>query len=327
MKVVVAGGCGFIGSHICDGFVNEGHEVVCIDNLCSGSVENIKHLLSNPNFIFIEHDIVQPIDVTAGAICNLACIASPPRYQAVPIETMKTNVLGTLNLLELARKNGACFLQASTSEVYGNAVMHPQSESYLGNVNPIGLRACYNEGKRAAESLCFDYRRVHGVDVKVARIFNTYGPRMQIDDGRVIPNFIRQCLHGEVLTIYGTGQQTRSFCYVDDMVEALMLLLASSPDLTGPVNLGSPDEITMVELAETVAAAMNVTLPMVFSANVEDDPERRRPEITRAKECLGWTPTTSLKDGLASTLAWFTEREGEGRPSSDFLGAAPGSVA
>lgn len=327
MKVVVAGGCGFIGSWLCEKLINQGNEVICVDNLSSGSIANIAHMLSVSEFSFIEHDVVVPLDLEADAICNLACIASPPRYQTEPIATMKTNVLGTLNLLDQAHLNQALFLQASTSEVYGNAVMHPQAENYFGNVNPIGVRACYNEGKRAAEALCFDHHRMYGTKVKIARIFNTYGPRMQLDDGRVIPNFIRQCLGSDALTIYGTGRQTRSFCYVDDMVEALIMLLTSSQDVIGPINLGNPDEIQVIELAETVAAAMNVARPMVFAAHPEDDPVRRRPDITRAQQLLGWTPTTTLKTGLRATVAWFNERVTENRRLDEQLDAADRDLA
>ena len=305
--VLIAGGAGFIGSHLCDSLLQRGNRVICLDNLFTGRIHNIRPLLNHPNFRFIEHDVREEIEFGGeiDRIYSLACPASPRHYQKDPIGTMKTCVLGTINLLELARLKGARVLQASTSEVYGDPEVHPQPESYLGNVNPIGPRACYDEGKRAAETLMFDYHRTHGTEIKVARIFNTYGPRMLENDGRVVSNFIVQALRGEPITIYGGGTQTRSFCFVDDLVRGLQLLMESPPSVTGPCNLGNPHEVTIEAIAREVLTYTDSASALRFEALPKDDPKRRKPGIDTAVRLLGWRPRVALKDGLQATIAYF----------------------
>ncbi|WP_439392871.1 UDP-glucuronic acid decarboxylase family protein [Bradyrhizobium sp. PMVTL-01] len=308
--VLVAGGAGFIGSHLCDALLQHGSRVICLDNLFTGTIDNIRPLLNHPNFRFIEHDVRETVDIDddIDRIYSLACPASPRHYQKDPVGTMKTCVLGAINLLELARLKGARVLQASTSEVYGDPEVHPQPESYLGNVNPIGPRACYDEGKRAAETLMFDYQRAHGVEIKVARIFNTYGPRMLENDGRVVSNFIVQALRGESITIYGSGTQTRSFCFVDDLVCGLQLLMESPASITGPCNLGNPHEVSIETIAREVLAYTASNSPVRFEALPKDDPKRRKPAIDTAARALGWRPRVALKDGLQATIAYFALR-------------------
>lgn len=307
-RSLVTGGAGFIGSHLCERLVREGHEVLCVDNFYTGRRENVAHLLHQANFEVMRHDVCFPLYVEVDDIYNLACPASPIHYQCDPVQTTKTSVHGSINMLGLAKRLRAKILQASTSEVYGDPTMHPQRETYWGHVNPIGVRACYDEGKRCAETLFFDYHRQHNVRIKVGRIFNTYGPRMHPQDGRVVSNFIMQALHGEPLTIYGDGRQTRSFCYVDDLVESLVRLMASADDLTGPVNLGTPAEITILELAEQIIALTGTTSTVVCKPLPADDPTQRRPDITLAQTRLGWEPKVSLEDGLRKTIAYFRER-------------------
>ena len=310
-RILVAGGAGFLGSHLCERLLKQGHRVLCVDNLTTGSRANISHLFDNPRFEFLEHDITQPLfPESVDQIYNLACPASPPHYQADPIHTLKTSVIGSMNLLGIAKRTGArCFL-ASTSEVYGDPLVHPQPESYWGNVNPHGVRSCYDEGKRAAETLHFDYHRQHGVAIKVVRIFNTYGPRMHPQDGRVVSNFIVQALTGEPITLYGDGAQTRSFCYVDDMIDGFMRLMNSEGAMTGPVNIGNPSEFTMIELAEKVLKLTGSLSRLVHKALPSDDPKRRKPDITLARAALGWQPTVSLDIGLEKTIAHFEQRLG-----------------
>ncbi|MBI5534533.1 MAG: SDR family oxidoreductase [Deltaproteobacteria bacterium] len=307
MRIVVTGGAGFIGSHLCAKLLRHGHEVLCVDNLFTGSKRNIVPLLSNPYFEFIRHDITFPLYLEADAIYNLACPASPIHYQRDPVQTIKLGTSGMLNMLGLAKRLRIPILQASTSEVYGDPAIHPQREEYWGNVNPIGERACYDEGKRVAEALCFSYHRQIGVPIKVVRIFNTYGPCMALDDGRVISNFIVQALRGEPLTIYGAGTQTRSFCYVDDTVDALVRMMATGPQVTGPINVGNPVEVTVKRLAEMVLDALN--LPHRFEERPlpHDDPTRRCPDITKARTVLGWEPTTDFAHGLRRTIGHFQE--------------------
>jgi UDP-glucuronate decarboxylase len=307
MRVVVTGGAGFIGSNLCDRLAQKGHRVVCIDNLVTGDFANVRPLTNHPNFTFIEHDVRDPLDIEGPVdrIYNLACPASPQHYQRDPIGTIKTCVLGAYNVLELAREKDARVLQASTSEVYGDPEVHPQPETYLGNVNPIGPRACYDEGKRCAETMFFDYRRVHGVEIKVARIFNTYGPRMLENDGRVISNFIVQALREEPLTLYGDGSQTRSFCYIDDLLNGLELLMESPPELVGPCNLGNPHEVSIRDIARLVLKHTCSHSKIDRRALPEDDPRRRQPIITRALEALGWRPRVTLHQGLRSTIDYF----------------------
>ena len=307
-RSLVTGGAGFIGSHLCERLLRDGHDVLCVDNFYTGRRENVAHLLSHTNFEVMRHDVCFPLYVEVDEIYNLACPASPVHYQFDPVQTTKTSVHGSINMLGLAKRLRAKILQASTSEVYGDPTMHPQSETYWGNVNPIGLRACYDEGKRCAETLFFDYYRQHKLRIKVARIFNTYGPRMHPNDGRVVSNFIMQALHGENITIYGDGSQTRSFCYVDDLVESLVRLMASSEDQTGPVNLGNPAEMTILELAEKVISLTGTTSKVVFKPLPADDPTQRRPDITLAKTQLGWEPQVALEEGLSKTIAYFRER-------------------
>lgn len=305
-KILITGAAGFIGSHLCAALLAAGHEVTGLDNFHSGSRENIAKL-SGKNFRFIEHDVVALLNITEifDEIYNLACPASPPHYQRDPIRTMMINVIGTFNMLDIAQRTGARFLQASTSEVYGDPTMHPQPEHYTGNVNPIGPRACYDEGKRAAETLCFDFHRTLGVPIKVARIFNTYGPHMRADDGRVVSNLINQALKAEPLTLYGDGQQTRSFCYVDDLVAGLIALMESDAGITGPINLGNPDEFTMEELAEKIIEMTGTASSLSYKPLPADDPKQRQPDITLAKQILGWEPKVRLDRGLAKTIAYF----------------------
>lgn len=303
-RVLVTGGAGFLGSHLCDKLIAAGYDVLCVDNLFTGSKENIRHLLEHPHFEFMNHDITEPLFVEVDQIYNLACPASPPHYQFDPIKTAKTSFLGALNMLGLAKRFKARVLQASTSEVYGDPIAHPQPESYRGNVNPIGIRACYDEGKRIAETLFFDYHRQHNVDIRVIRIFNTYGPRMNPDDGRVVSNFIMQALHNDEITIYGDGRQTRSFCYVDDLIDGMYRMM-NTDGVTGPVNLGNPGEFTMLELAEKVIAKTKSKSKIAFKPLPADDPTQRKPVITLAKEKLGWEPTVALDEGLEKTIAYF----------------------
>lgn len=306
-RVLVTGGAGFLGSHLCDRLLRDGNDVICLDNLFTGSKDNIRHLLGNPYFEFIRHDITLPIFVECDQIYNLACPASPKWYQKDPIYTFKTSVYGAMNCLGLAKRTGARVLQASTSEIYGDPEIHPQPEGYRGCVNTIGIRSCYDEGKRAAETLFFDYHRMHGVDVKVMRIFNTYGPRMDINDGRVISNFIIQALRGEDITVFGDGMQTRSFCYVDDLIEGMVRLMNSRDGFTGPVNVGNPGEFTIKELAERVIDLTGSSSKPVYQALPEDDPKQRRPDITLAQQELNWSPTVMLEEGLKRTIAYFEQ--------------------
>ncbi len=304
--ILVTGGAGFLGSHLCDRLIAQGHQVVCLDSFFTGSERNIAGLRSNPAFTLIRQDVVDPLQIEGlDEIYNLACPASPVHYQYDPIHTMKTSVLGALNMLELARATGAKVFQASTSEVYGDPTVHPQPESYWGNVNSIGIRSCYDEGKRAAETLFFDYQRTYKLRIKVVRIFNTYGPRMAADDGRVVSNFIVQALRGEDLTVYGDGTQTRSFCYADDLVEGFMRLMNSDDHIVGPVNMGNPGEFTMIELAERVLRLTGSTSKLVFQPLPQDDPKQRQPDIDRARTLLGWEPAVALEQGLERTIAYF----------------------
>lgn len=306
-KFLVTGGAGFLGSHFCDKLLGMGHEVVCIDNMNTGSPKNIEHLDDESRFEFIHHNIIDPIDIKADYILNLACPASPPFYQSDPIYTFKTCTIGTLNLLELAKKTGAIFFQASTSEVYGDPIEHPQKETHWGHVNPIGIRSCYDEGKRAAETLCFDFNRQYGTPIKVVRIFNTYGPRMNAADGRVVSNFINQAIRDIDITIYGDGSQTRSFCYVDDLIEGMTRLALSGDDISGPINIGNPGEFTMVELAEQIIEKTGSSSKLVCQPLPLDDPRQRRPDITAAKQKLDWEPQVALSDGLDRTIAFYRE--------------------
>lgn len=305
---LVAGGAGFLGSHLCKKLLDMSYDVIALDNLYTGNRRNIEDLFSHPRFSFIEHDIIDPIDLKVDYIFNLACPASPPHYQKDPLFTTRTSVIGSMNLLELARQNNARILQASTSEVYGDPEMHPQTEDYRGSVNPIGIRACYDEGKRCAESLFFDYNRFYGVDIKVIRIFNTYGPHMDPYDGRVISNFIRQALQGEPITIYGDGMQTRSFCYVDDLVNGIVAMMFNSPtSFTGPVNLGNPGEFNLLELAQKVIALTDSSSELVFKQLPADDPKKRCPNIGLAKQMFNWEPKIDLDQGLQLTINYFKE--------------------
>lgn len=306
MRILVTGGAGFLGSNLCERLAKEpANYVYCLDNLQTGSLENIKELVGLSNFEFIEHDIVEPIELEVDQIYNAACPASPPAYQADPVHTLKTSVFGILNMLELARKYDATVLQFSTSEVYGDAQVHPQPETYWGNVNPDGIRSCYDEGKRAAETLCFDYHREYGVKIKVIRIFNTYGPKMNPQDGRVISNFVNQALRNEDITVYGDGKQTRSFCYVDDLIEGIYRMMNSPEEVTGPVNLGNPGEFTMLELAEEVLGQTGSRSKLVFHDLPKDDPKQRRPDITKAKQLLDWEPKVPLREGLGKTIEYY----------------------
>lgn len=305
-RILVTGGAGFVGSHLCDRLIREGNHVICLDNLFTGRMENISHLLTNPEFEFVRHDIIAPFDTEVDQIYNLACPASPPFYQEDMINTTKTCFFGALNMLELAKKNNARILQASTSEVYGDPEMHPQPETYRGCVNPVGIRSCYDEGKRVAETLFFSYHLQHGTDTRIIRIFNTYGPRMNPDDGRVVSNFIVEALKGEDITIYGDGSQTRSFCYVDDLVEGMYKMMEND-SFTGPVNLGNPGEFTMLELAEKILKMTASKSKLIYCPLPDDDPTKRRPDISLAKEKLGWEPRIKLDEGLEKTIAYFKE--------------------
>ena len=304
-RVLVTGGAGFLGSHLIDRLLGRGDEVICVDNLFTGSKRNIEHLHGHPRFEFVRHDVTFPLYLEADAIFNLACPASPIHYQHDPVQTTKTSVHGAINMLGLAKRLRCRIFQASTSEVYGDPSVHPQTEGYWGNVNPIGIRSCYDEGKRCAETLFFDYHRQHGLDIKVARIFNTYGPRMHPNDGRVVSNFIVQALRGEPITIYGEGQQTRSFCYVDDLVEGFLRLMDTPPGFTGPVNLGNPGEFTIRQLAEQVIALTGSASKLEFKQLPADDPMQRKPDISIAQEKLGWQPQVALNEGLTRTIAYF----------------------
>ncbi len=306
MRILVTGGAGFIGSHLIDQLMGQGHDVICLDNFYTGNKRNVEHWLGNPYFELIRHDITEPIRLEVDQIYHLACPASPVHYQYNPVKTIKTNVMGTLNMCGLAKRVKARILLASTSEVYGDPEMHPQTEDYRGNVNPIGIRSCYDEGKRVAETLCFDYHRQNNVEIRVARIFNTYGPRMLEKDGRVVSNFISQALRGNALTIYGDGSQTRSFCYVNDLVDGLMRLM--NGDQVGPINLGNPDEYTILELAQMVQERINPGSEIQYRDLPQDDPLRRRPDITRAKTLLDWQPKVRVQDGLDKTIADFKAR-------------------
>ncbi len=304
-RVLVTGGAGFLGSHLCERLLARGHEVLCVDNFLTGQRANVAHLLGDARFELLRHDVTAPLEVEVDEIYNLACPASPVHYQHDPVKTTKTNVHGAINMLDLAQRKGAKILQASTSEVYGDPAVHPQSEEYWGNVNPIGPRSCYDEGKRCAETLFFDYRRQYGLGIKVVRIFNTYGPRMHPQDGRVVSNFIVQALRGEDITIYGEGTQTRSFCYVDDLIEAMLRLMDTGHDVTGPVNIGNPAEFTMLDLAHLVIELTGSAARLVHRPLPEDDPRQRCPDIAKARALLGWQPTVALRDGLARTIGYF----------------------
>ena len=306
MRILITGGAGFIGSHLCRRLVSEGEYVICMDDLSTGSKTNIQDLFQYGNFEFVEWDVTVPIEVKIDRIFNLACPASPVHYQQDPIKTFKTSVLGAINMLELANRNNARILQASTSEVYGDPLEHPQKESYWGNVNPIGKRSCYDEGKRGAETVCFDYHRQRGVDIRVVRIFNTYGPAMAADDGRVVSNFIVEALRGNDLTVYGKGTQTRSFCYVSDTVEALIRMMEQE-STTGPVNIGNPDERTISDLADMVIEKTGSRSRIVYCDLPEDDPVKRKPDITSAEKYLGWRPVVSVDEGLSDTIAYFRQ--------------------
>jgi len=306
-KILITGGAGFLGSHLCERLLNEGNEILCIDNFFTGREVNIQHMMSNPNFRLIRHDVCSPLYIDVDEIYNLACPASPPHYQYDPVHTTKTSVFGAINMLGLAKRLNAKILQASTSEVYGDPAVHPQPESYWGNVNPIGPRSCYDEGKRCAETLFFDYHRQHNLKIKVARIFNTYGPKMNPYDGRVVSNFIVQSLQEEDITVYGDGSQTRSFCYVDDLIDGLVRLMATPDDFTGPVNIGNPTEFTILELAEKAIEMTGSKSKIIHKGLPKDDPTQRQPEITLAKKVLGWSPKIPLKKGLIKTIEYFTE--------------------
>ena len=306
-KILVTGGAGFLGSHLCDRLLADNREVLCVDNYFSGAKQNIQHMLGHPNFDLKRHDVTFPLYVEVDQIYHLACPASPVHYQLDPVQTVKTNVHGTINILGLAKRTHARVLQASTSEVYGDPEVHPQTEEYWGRVNPIGPRACYDEGKRCAETLFFDYQRQHGLEIKVARIFNTFGPRMRADDGRVVSNFIVQALRGEPLTIYGDGRQTRSFCYVDDLIDGLLKLMNTPSDFSGPVNLGNPGEFTVGELAEKIIDLAGSKSKLSYHPLPDDDPVQRRPDISLASTALDWQPTVSLEDGLKKTISYFKE--------------------
>lgn len=306
-RVLITGGAGFIGSHLCERLIADGHDVLCVDNFFTGQKDNIRHLLQNPQFELMRHDITFPLYVEVDEIYNLACPASPIHYQRDPVQTIKTSVMGSINMLGLAKRTKAKILQASTSEVYGDPDVHPQPEEYWGNVNPIGPRSCYDEGKRAAETLFFDYHRQHRLKIKVARIFNTYGPRMHPNDGRVVSNFIVQALKGEPITIYGDGTQTRSFCYVDDLVDGLVRLMSAPQDVKGPINLGNPEESTMLELAVLIKELTGSRSEIAYCALPVDDPRRRNPEIGQAKAQLNWQPMVALRDGLQPTISHFEQ--------------------
>jgi UDP-glucuronate decarboxylase len=304
-RILVTGGAGFLGSHLCERLVDQGHDVICLDNFFTSQKTNVSHLLGRPNFDLIRHDVIQPIWLEVDEVYNMACPAAPGHYQYNPIKTMKTSVMGAINMLGLAKRCRAKILQASTSEVYGDPEIHPQVESYRGAVNPIGPRACYDEGKRAAETLFMDYHRANRVNIRVVRIFNTYGPRMHPFDGRVVSNFIRQALAGEDITVYGDGQQTRSFCYCDDLIDGFLAMMNGPDDFIGPVNLGNPDEFTIKELAEEVISLTGSRSKIRWDPLPQDDPTRRRPDISLARERLGWSPKVKLREGLKKTIDWF----------------------
>ncbi len=304
-RILVTGGAGFLGSHLCDRLVEEGHDVLCLDNLFTGAKRNISHLIEKPNFELIRHDLVEPILLEVDEIYNLACPASPIHYQFNPVKTIKTSVMGAINMLGLAKRVKAKILQASTSEIYGDPKVHPQTEGYWGNVNTIGIRSCYDEGKRCAETLFFDYHRQNRVNIRVVRIFNTYGPRMHPNDGRVISNFIVQALANSDITVYGRGEQTRSFCFVDDLIEGLVLMMNAPDDFTGPVNMGNPDEFSILELAQMVIGLTGSRSKIIFEPLPQDDPLQRQPDISLAKERLNWEPTLNLEQGLKLTIEYF----------------------
>ncbi len=312
-RVLVTGGAGFLGSHLCERLINDGHDVLCVDNFFTGTKDNVRHLLDNPFFELVRHDVTFPLYVEVDEIYNLACPASPIHYQFDPVQTTKTSVHGAINMLGLAKRVKAKILQASTSEVYGDPEIHPQTEDYWGRVNPIGSRACYDEGKRCAETLFFDYHRQHQLRIKVARIFNTYGPRMHPNDGRVVSNFIVQALRGVPLTIYGDGSQTRSFCYVDDLIDGLVRLMNSPDAFTGPVNIGNPGEFTMLELAEKVVALTGSRSEITFKPLPEDDPKQRQPDLTLVRKALDWSPAIPLSEGLPKTVEYFDDLLKQGR--------------
>jgi len=312
MRILITGGAGFLGSHLCERLLEKGNEVICLDNFFTGRKENISHLLDNKNFELVRHDVTEPILLEVDQIYNMACPASPVHYQYNPVKTVKTSVMGAINMLGMAKRVKARILQASTSEVYGDPLVHPQTEDYYGNVNSIGLRSCYDEGKRVAETLFMDYHRQNGVDTRIVRIFNTYGPRMLENDGRVVSNFIVQALRGDELTVYGSGEQTRSFCYVDDLVEGIIRLMnAETEDIHLPVNIGNPGEFTMNELATEVANAVGAKIKITHLPLPQDDPKQRQPNIERAKKLLNWQPTIPLAEGLKKTVAYFAERIGK----------------
>jgi UDP-glucuronate decarboxylase len=307
MRILITGGSGFLGSHLCERLLKDGHDVICVDNFFTGHKRNITHLMDNPWFEVIRHDVTFPLYIEVDQIYNLACPASPIHYQHDPVQTTKTNVHGAINMLGLAKRLGARIFQASTSEVYGDPEVHPQPESYWGQVNPVGIRSCYDEGKRCAETLFFDYYRQHRLSIKVARIFNTYGPRMLPNDGRVVSNFIVQALQGDDITIYGDGQQTRSFCYVDDLIEGFVRLMDTPAEFTGPINLGNPNEFTIRELAENILELTGSSSRLIFKPLPQDDPKQRQPDITLARSVLDWEPGIALHDGLKTTILYFDE--------------------
>jgi UDP-glucuronate decarboxylase len=305
MRILVTGAAGFLGSHFAEKYLNEGHEILAVDNFFTGKRLNINHLIDNPNFEILRHDITQPLIVEVDAVANFACPASPVQYQKYPVQTIKTSILGITNMLGLAKRLNIMLMQASTSEVYGDPSITPQTESYWGNVNPIGIRSCYDEGKRAAESIMFDYKRQYETKIKVARIFNTYGPRMSLDDGRVVTNFVGQALRNQPITIYGDGMQTRSFCYVDDLIDGLSALFDSNQNVTGPINIGNPSEFSMIELANLVVALTNSSSKIEFVTLPQDDPRQRKPDISMAKSLLGWEPKVDLESGLLKTIEYL----------------------
>jgi UDP-glucuronate decarboxylase len=321
-RILVTGGAGFLGSHLCERLLNDGHDVLCVDNYFTGRKDNIAHLIGNPHFEAMRHDITFPLYVEVDEIYNLACPASPLHYQFDPVQTTKTSVIGAINMLGLAKRIGAKILQASTSEVYGDPTVHPQTEDYRGNVNPLGPRACYDEGKRCAETLFFDYFRQHRTVIKIVRIFNTYGPRMHPNDGRVVSNFIVQALRGDDITLYGDGSQTRAFCYVDDLVDGFIRLMATEPTVTGPINLGNPHEITVKELAEHVLRLTNSSSRIVYKPLPQDDPQQRCPDITMARSVLNWHPKVKLEDGLKATASYFHDLLVEAKERSALIGGA-----
>ncbi len=307
-RILITGGAGFIGSHLCQRLLNEGNYIICLDNFFTGSEDNVKHLMSNPNFELVKHDIIEPYDAKVDEIYNMACPASPPHYQYNPVMTMKTSVLGIMNMLELAKKNNAKILQASTSEVYGDPKVHPQNETYWGNVNPIGIRSCYDEGKRCTETLMMDYNRQYSVDTRIVRIFNTYGPNMDPQDGRVVSNFIVQALQGKDITIYGDGSQTRSFCYVSDLVDGIIKMMNNPQKFIGPVNLGNPCERTILDFAKLITETIKTDSKIVYEPLPGDDPTQRKPDITVAKKELDWEPKVDIKEGLEKTITYFSQK-------------------